>query len=366
MVRKLLWVLTYLLFSAACQGKPPGVPVLSQEVKILFIGNSLTYFNNMPLMFANLAKASGKEVYVDQATLAGMPLRQLVYDQSVVSKINEKAWDYIVLQSDDITAFPDMYSTEIETLMAVKHIINQNNPSSRIIYTMIWGLRDGVTLKELSGQIVHYSYKEYMIKIYEGTLNVANSTNLMIAPVGWGWYSAILDDEGNKSLLFYSDGAHPSSHGSYLMACIMNAVIFQNSDTDISFYSDIPMERAIYYQQKAVSTVFNSLDLWNITPISSGKIADNLYHRPGFEIYRIYPNPLTESTQIGFCIDKADCVSLCIYDYHGKMIDTVINGPLGPGDHTVRFDAGYLSAGLYYVHLTCGNRTKYEKIVIVK
>ena len=363
-LRKILWIIAFLNLAVAGQSNPVGVRSSNQEVKILFIGNSLTYFNNMPQIFANLAITSGQEVYVDQVTLGGMPLRQLVDDQLVIDKISEMAWDYIVLQSDDITAFPDMYSIEINTLDAFKRIIKQNNPFAHIIYTMIWGLRDGVTLKELNGQVVYYSYQEYMRKIYEGTLNVANAASLMIAPVGWGWHSAILDDAENKPLLFYRDGAHPSLHGSYLMACIMNSIIFQNTDTSIGFYSDIPVEKAKYYQQIAVSTVFENLDLWNIIRTSSVRNPDSLVPNDGIEISRIYPNPLTEWAQIDFWIDRMDSVSICIYDIHGKMIETVLNGSIGQGGHTVRFHAEYLPSALYYVHLTCGNRTKYRKIIV--
>ena len=205
-----------------------------------------------------------------------------------------------------------------------------------------------------------------MNKIYEGTLFVANATNLIIAPVGWAWYSAVMDDAANKPLLFDSDGAHPSLHGSYLMACVMNAVIFQNSDTAIGFYSSLPVEKAKYYQKKAVTTVFDSLELWNIIPNSSGITHDNPDHRAGFEISRIYPNPLNESTQIDFWIGKRNHVSLCICDFQGKMLKTIMNRILCKGDYTVRFDVDHIPGGLYYMQLKCGNQTKYKKILIQK
>lgn len=205
-----------------------------------------------------------------------------------------------------------------------------------------------------------------MNKIYEGTLFVANATNLMIAPVGWAWYSAVLDDAANKHLLFDSDGAHPSFHGSYLMACVMNAVIFQNSDTAIGFYSSIPVEKAKYYQQKAVSTVFDSLELWNIIPNSIGLNSDNQHFRSTFQISQIYPNPLTESTQIDFWIEKSSDVLLCICNSFGKIIETAINSHLNGGSHSVRFTADNIPNGVYCVQLKCGGQSQSKKIIVLK
>ncbi len=261
--KKLIWAVIFLSFCINCQS-PDDSPKKSKEaIAVLFVGNSLTYSNNMPDMFENLAVSSGHEVYVDQATVSGTALRELVHNQLVISKINEQQWDYIVLQSDDISAFPDMYEIEINTVNTFKNMISQSNPSAQVIYTMIWGLRDGITLQELNGQIVAYSYDDYMHKIYDGTIYIAKAAKVMIAPVGWAWHSVISADDAKKMLLFAADKAHPALHGSYLMACVMNAVIFQDANTAIAFYSGISAGEATYYQQIAVTTVFDSLAPWN-------------------------------------------------------------------------------------------------------
>ena len=156
-----------------------------------------------------------------------------------------------------------MYEIEINTVNAFKNIISQNNSSTQIIYTMIWGLRDGITLQELNGSIVNYSYDDYMHKIYDGTIYIAKATKVMIAPVGWAWHAAISADVAKKMLLFDADKTHPALRGSYLMACVMNAVIFQDKNTAIAFYSGISAGEAADYQQIAVTTVFDPLAPWN-------------------------------------------------------------------------------------------------------
>lgn len=122
---------------------------------------------------------------------------------------------------------------------------------------MIWGLRDGVAVKELNDEIVYYSYEVYFKKIYERTISISNTVNLNIAQVGWTWHSVISENTDDKTLLFSADKAHPALHGSYLMACVMNATIFKDSNTNIEYYSGIQKEKAQYYQQKAVTVTIN-------------------------------------------------------------------------------------------------------------
>ena len=41
---------------------------VDDPLRILFLGNSLMFFNDMPSLFRNLAEKAGKEVYVDSIT----------------------------------------------------------------------------------------------------------------------------------------------------------------------------------------------------------------------------------------------------------------------------------------------------------
>ncbi len=244
-----------------------GFPVIPDTTKILFIGNSLTYFNNMPDMVGQLAELNNHEVLIEKATIGGTPLRQMVNNSFITNKINSNNWSYVVLQSDDITAFPDMYHIEINTLESFKTKIRNNNNSTKILYMMIWGLRNGVTIQELNGQFVYYSYTEYMQKIYNGTLHIANETDLIISPVGWTWKKVRNDHPGIE--LFASDNAHPSYKGSYLCAAVHYSVLFKESCTNIQFNGTLTNDEALILRSTASSIVLDSLSLWNL-PVING------------------------------------------------------------------------------------------------
>ena len=239
---------------------PSNIP---DTTKVLFIGNSLTYFNNMPDMVKQLAEMTDKKVFINKATIGGVPLRNMVNNSFIINKINSDDWDYVVLQSDDITAFPDMYNSEINTLTTFKTRILNNNSSTKIIYLMVWGLRNGRTLTELNGEIVTYSYTEYMQKIYDGTLYVANETDLIISPAGWTWKE--VRDNHPEIELFSSDNAHPSYKGSYLCAAVHYSVIFKESCANIQYNGNLSSEEASILRSTASSMVLENLDLWNLS-----------------------------------------------------------------------------------------------------
>ena len=293
--------------------------IIRAQTKVLFIGNSLTYFNDMPEMFNQLAIASNDNVFVDEETKSGATLKYLSQNKDVIDKINEQKWDYIILQSDDITAFPDMYDMEIQTIETFKNIILTNNVNTKIIYIMVWGLRDGVRIRELNGEIVFYSYQDYYKKIYDGTIYNSKQTNTIIAPVGAAWNTVINENENDKILLFAADKAHPALDGSYLMACVINQVVFLNKNENIAYYSSLTKIKAEYYQKIAVSTVFDNLELWNINyePITSID-----YNKTEMDL-SCFPNPFSTEISINYISNQSEVLSVKIYNIFGKCIKNI-------------------------------------------
>jgi hypothetical protein len=276
-------LLTLLSMSMGCQKEIPSLvfdeeteegnrnpivdPVYSiDDTKILFIGNSLTFYNDMPDMLEQMAIEAGKSVLVEQATLAGVALRSMVNNEMVIDKINSLAWDYVILQSDDITAFPDMYNIEINTLNTFVNRIISNNESTKIIYKMVWGLRNGVTIQELNGELVYYSYEQYMRKIYDGTLYIAEQAGVEISPVGWTWKE--VRNNYPDIELFASDNAHPSYLGSYLTAAVHYTSIFKETCVNNNYIGNLSQDIAFELQTKASSMVLDSLHLWNMNSVT--------------------------------------------------------------------------------------------------
>ncbi|MBX7042529.1 MAG: agmatine deiminase family protein [Ignavibacteria bacterium] len=88
---------------------------------------------------------------------------------------------------------------------------------------------------------------------------------------------------------------------------------------------------------------------------------------PGeYSLSQNYPNPFNPQTVILFNLPSKSYVSLKVYDALGREIAEAASGVKEPGVHKVTFDAGSLSAGVYFYSLTAGEFADTKKMLIVK
>jgi hypothetical protein len=79
-----------------------------------------------------------------------------------------------------------------------------------------------------------------------------------------------------------------------------------------------------------------------------------------------FPNPFNNSTRITFALTESRQVRLDIYDSIGRRIQTLLNGQLESGYHTVPFDAAGLASGVYFYRITSEGFTSSKKMILVK
>ena len=71
----------------------------AKKVTALFLGNSYTYVNNLPLLIANLASANGDTLVYDYNTPGGYTLNNHFNDLTSKAKISSASWKYVILQA---------------------------------------------------------------------------------------------------------------------------------------------------------------------------------------------------------------------------------------------------------------------------
>ncbi|PIE88686.1 MAG: hypothetical protein CSA04_00585, partial [Bacteroidetes bacterium] len=71
----------------------------AQEVKVLFLGNSYTYVNDLPMILSGLANANEYSLITDQNTPGGYRLIDHANSVTSMNKIKEGSWDFVVLQA---------------------------------------------------------------------------------------------------------------------------------------------------------------------------------------------------------------------------------------------------------------------------
>lgn len=86
-----------------------------------------------------------------------------------------------------------------------------------------------------------------------------------------------------------------------------------------------------------------------------------------YALHQNFPNPFNPTTQITFDLVNENFVSLTVYNVSGQVVGTVVNGTMDAGRHTVNFDAGNLTSGLYFYTVKIGNEfTATKKMMLVK
>jgi hypothetical protein len=85
-----------------------------------------------------------------------------------------------------------------------------------------------------------------------------------------------------------------------------------------------------------------------------------------FRVYKNFPNPFNGATTIAFTIPRADKVAVEIFNVAGQKVETIVDGYLKGGLHTLTWDASQFSAGLYFYHITTGSYRHTAKMLVVK
>ena len=85
-----------------------------------------------------------------------------------------------------------------------------------------------------------------------------------------------------------------------------------------------------------------------------------------FGLSQNYPNPFNPSTVISYQLPENGMVRLQVFDMLGREVATLVDGRISAGEHSVTFDAGNLSSGVYIYRLQAGNNVFTKKLTLIK
>jgi len=287
--------------------------IKGDSLKVLFLGNSHTFWHDLPQLTADLALSNGDTIIFEANTPGGCtlghPQNGHLYNSVSLAFIDSLDWDYVILQEHSLFAVIDYYRDTYmyPGAMSLDSLIKLNNNCTETIIQLIWG-------KKYGGE--HCIYENCSIEFEDFIhmqdsltteyLRLGDTLSCTVAPSGAAWKQSILN--GDPIELYDPDESHPSLAGSYLTACVYYAVLFQKTPVGLSYFGGLNSEDALYFQQIADGVVFENPDLWNI---NGNKLV------AGFE--------LTQIENTIYCIDTSVNAEHYFWDFGDGTTDTIQN-----------------------------------------
>lgn len=107
---------------------------------------------------------------------------------------------------------------------------------------------------------------------------------------------------------------------------------------------------------------------WNITfpAVITGIQNEEVFLRSDYMLFDNYPNPFNPETIIRYTLKEKGFTTLKIYNALGKEVSQLIGEFQNSGNHSIRFNASDLSAGVYYYRLESGSFREAKKMVLIK
>jgi hypothetical protein len=212
MKRKLGVLFAALLTCLSCSDSPTASdPSLTS---VLFIGNSLTYANDLPGTVATLALSVGVQIEVKDVSRGNTALIDYFNDDgSVLHEIDRRAWDYVVLQQGP--TWPGLCRDTLvmaTTMFAERIRARGGHPALWMPWANVSDMQffDGVRT----------AYQE-----------ASTAANTALFPVGDAWKTAL---DADPTLPLYStDDYHPAPLGTYLAALVIYERILGRDARDL-------------------------------------------------------------------------------------------------------------------------------------
>ena len=225
-----LFVVATIAFAQATPAKP---------MRILFVGNSLTYWTDIPGRLAKLATAMGKQAVIESVAFPSYSLEDHWYDGRALAAI-KKGWDVVILQQGT-SARED--GREHLLQYSRKFAAPIREAGAKPAMYMVWPSSD--RMREFPAAIQSYRV-------------AAQSVDGLLIPVGEAWFRALAKD---KRLKLYGDAIHPSSLGSDLAVLTIYLSLFPAGHDEFNEEYVAKIARLLEIQESRRDAFFDAATL---------------------------------------------------------------------------------------------------------
>lgn len=226
---------------------------------ILFIGNSYTYYNDMPAMFEKIAGKMGYQVEVTAITKGAHKLSQFAdptdeYGEKVEKALTgTKKYDYVVLQEQSYLPATKNASAFYDAVRNLSERIRKTGAKPLLYAT--WGRKTGSSTLTENG----WTNESMTWKLAAAYQIIGDELEIPVAYVGLAFFDVYKNQ--NSLELYNDDKSHPSATGSYLAAATLFAKIFAADPTNVTYTGGLSSATAHILCEAARKAVFEPLQI---------------------------------------------------------------------------------------------------------
>jgi hypothetical protein len=197
-----------------CAGPCLNLAAQSQDsnlLRIMFVGNSYTYVNDLPGTLQALAAKRSPPVRVETGIVlvGGQTLRGHWRDSTALAMLHSGNWDYVVLQEQSLLPI-QMPDTMLKYGKLFGDAIRA--AGAKPVLYLTWNRKNRPTAQD---------------SLTRSYARLARGIGAEVVPVGPAWTNVLKLD---RSLELYDpDGSHPSTLGTYTAAAALYRFLFQET-----------------------------------------------------------------------------------------------------------------------------------------
>jgi len=184
----------------------------AQTTSIFFLGNSLTYTNDLPSIVERIARSYNIRIETRSICLPNYGLEDHINDGRFQKLLAEKRFDYVIFQQG-----PSSQAYGRESLIEYGGRVSKlaRDSGAEPAYFMVW---------------TSLGYYGTFDKVILNHVNAAQINEAKVLPVGKFWkmhYDTTHDNE-----LYSFDSFHPSPKGSFLAAAVIFHGLYPEEDLE--------------------------------------------------------------------------------------------------------------------------------------
>jgi hypothetical protein len=182
-------------------------------MRILMLGNSYTFYHDLPDMVASILDATVVAHTRGGARLAEHLNPDTEMGSKTLKALSQEAWDYVVLQ--DMSNSPIMTPRSFYSSVAALCEKIHTNGAVPVLYATWAYAKNGEPLAKMD-----CTYEEMFQLLYEAYHQAAQENNALVADVGQAFF-----DRADSMAIYKEDGTHPTFLGAQIAANTIAQVI---------------------------------------------------------------------------------------------------------------------------------------------